>query len=122
VEIAWQALHEALDDYGVAVQVIAGEQACALEKIVSQVARRHLAGGSYPSSRLVRGEVVRDHVQLATMDDARWLCIRPLVDVDGRLHYRGYDSFALPLRSGRVTVWLDDADLERALPIVKEGE
>jgi hypothetical protein len=122
VEIAWQALNGGLDDYGVVVQVVAGEQPCALEKIVSQVAWRHLAGGSYPLSCLVRGEVVRDHVELATAHHARWLCIRPLVDVDGRLYYHGPDSFALPLQSGQVTVWPGDADLEWALLVAEEGE
>jgi hypothetical protein len=122
VAVAWQALHDALDDYGVAVQVVAGARPCAPEGIVSQVARRHLAGGGYPSSRLVRGEVVRDHVELATVNDPRWLCIRPLVDVDGRLYYRGHDSFAVSLRSGRVSVWSGAADAEWALPVVEEGE
>ena len=83
VAIVWQALNNNLNDYGAAVQVVAGERPCVLEAIISQVAQAHLAGGSYPSSRLVRGEVVRDQVELATVDDARWLCIRPLVDVDG---------------------------------------
>ncbi len=112
VGIAWQALSDEFDDYGTAVQIGHGSEPCALEAIMSQAAYSQLAGGSYPSSRMVQGEVVWDQADLATGDGAQWLCIRTLVDRDGQLRYRDRDRYSLPLQVGTVSsdVGLTDAE------------
>ena len=122
VAVAWQALNDNLNDYGAAVQIVAGERPCMLEAIISQVAQAHLAGGSCPSSRMVRGEVVWDHVELTTTDGARWLCIRMLAGESGWLYYRDQDWLMLPLQAGQVSAWFGGADAERALPVAEEGQ
>lgn len=122
VAVAWQALSDVLDDYGVAIQIIAHDPQTGQEEIVLQVAQAHLAGGSYPSSRMVRGEVVWDQVELATVDGTRWLCIRMLAGESGRLYYRDQDWLMLPLQAGQVSAWSGGADAERALPVAEEGQ
>jgi hypothetical protein len=103
VAIAWQALRDGLDDYGAAIQVISRAPQSGREETVSQVARAHLAGGAYPASRLVQGEVVWDQVELATAEGTNWLSIRTLTERDDGLYYRDHDQFTLPLRAGQVT-------------------
>jgi len=112
VETAWQALSDELDDYGTAVQIGHGSEPCNLEAIISQAAYAHLVGGSYPSSRMVQGEVVWDQVDLAAGDGAQWLCIRTLVDADGQLRYRDRDRYALPLQVGTVSSESGHTDAE----------
>jgi len=112
IGIAWQALSDELDDHGAAIQIGRGTEPCALEAIVSQAAHAHLLGGSYPSSRMVQGEVVWDQVDLATGDGAQWLCIRTLAEVDGQLRYRDQDWYALPLQVGTVSSDVVHTDAE----------
>lgn len=112
VDIAWQATGDRLDDYGMIVQLTGGDGQCTPEAILSQVARAHLAGGVYPSSRMVRGEVVWEQVDLAGVDDARWICTCTLKEVEGVFRYREWNRYAFPLKAGRVSHGGNDADVD----------
>jgi hypothetical protein len=121
VAIAWQALSDGLDDHGTAIQVVARAPLVSQEEMVSQVSQAHLAGGAYPTPRLVEGEVVWDHVELATAEGANWFGIRTLTEKDGGLYYRDQDRFALPLRLGRVTALSGDGEVEGSSPVTEGG-
>ena len=118
---AWQALHDGLDDYGAAIQVVAHNPKTGQEEIGSQVTQAHLAGDAYPTSCLLKGEVVWDHVELAMTGGAKGLSIRTLSGENGRLYYRDQDGFVLPLWAGRVTALPGYADAEPGPSVTVKG-
>ncbi len=74
--VLWQAAEADLEDYSVAVHLIAIDPPATSEDILSQADRNHPVDGWYPSSRWSEGEVVRDIYLINVPSDSQPAAVR----------------------------------------------